>query len=181
VLAGLSDALPGRQQGTVGLALGHLGAHDPLTGLGDAGVDPAAGAVAKRPVQDAAATVGGGAGRRRGPAGAARWGRGWRATAAEEAVLLAPFFVDGLGGRGRDRVTLAAKETVPLARLLLDWLLLNRGRLLVTREEAMPLAGLLLDWLGLDRGRLVVAREKRHVDDAWWDEMEEMVKLVLWI
>lgn len=167
MLAGLSDALPRRHQGAVSLPLGHLGAHDPLTGLGDAGVDPTDGAVAKRPVQDAAAAVGGAAGRRRGPACAARRRRGRRATAAEETVLLATFFVDRLRGRGRDRFTLAAEETVPLAGLLLDWLLLNWDRLLVTGEETMLLGGLMLDWQGLNRGWLLVTREERHVDGAW--------------
>jgi len=84
-------------------------------------------------------------------------------------VFLASFLVDGLGGRGWDRVTLAAEETVLLALLLVDGLGgLGWEGVALAAEETVPFAGLLRDWLVLNRGWLLVAREEGHVDGACW-------------
>ena len=75
-------------------------------------------------------------------------------------MFLATFLVDRLRGLGRHGVPLATKETVQLAGLLLDWLMLNRGGLVLAAKETVPLAGLLLDRLMLNRGGLVLAAKE---------------------
>ena len=130
--------LPGSHQGAISLSLGVLGTQDALPSLDDAGIHVVAVAVAKTPVEQAAALAAGTVGR----------------CGADTAPRAAG------GGRGcpAGGVVTAPKETVFPGRLVIDGLLL-RSRLGVTREESMLHGGFLICRLVLGH-RFGAAREE---------------------